>query len=431
MTYAGFPHRVCIMCPAVYKPTSGAQKYCAECRPKAMRDVANRWRREQRAAKPRPRKSWLITCADCSLVVEAPSPRRERCDDCRASRRQAIAKQYNRNRSKEASRPPLLITCSNCGETVEAKRRTRTLCDDCAALRRRERAAAHYRANRVLGPYTMKCQECDGTWESSRTVGRFCPSCRSDRAKKQRKAYSERPDVVAKQRALAKERRYSRRHELATKYGLDIADYDAMVAIREGRCDICSVIPERSLCVDHDHATGMIRGLLCVKCNTALGLFRDNPVAIDASITYLLDFFENTLTQARREHGNSIAPRSDTGDSKQTVRSPDGSTGGVQVSTLGSPVDAARRHKLKKYGLSEAQYASMARASGNRCRICADDFTGTGKNLCVDHDHGSGLVRGLLCHHCNAGLGGFGEDVETLRAAARYLRLDRTPPWKP
>lgn len=71
------------------------------------------------------------------------------------------------------------------------------------------------------------------------------------------------------------------------KYGLEPEEYDAMVAARVGRCDICGEQPDGALCVDHDHGTGQVRGLLCQDCNKGLGCFRDNPVFIERANDYL------------------------------------------------------------------------------------------------------------------------------------------------
>ena len=60
--------------------------------------------------------------------------------------------------------------------------------------------------------------------------------------------------------------------------------------LHNGLCDIChqpEVAPNKSLAVDHDHATGEIRGLLCNLCNTGLGLMKDSTVIINSAIDYL------------------------------------------------------------------------------------------------------------------------------------------------
>lgn len=50
-------------------------------------------------------------------------------------------------------------------------------------------------------------------------------------------------------------------------------------------CMICESV-ER-LCIDHDHTTGEVRGILCSKCNTGLGFFRDNPQLLHKASSYL------------------------------------------------------------------------------------------------------------------------------------------------
>jgi len=69
------------------------------------------------------------------------------------------------------------------------------------------------------------------------------------------------------------------------------------------------------------------------------------------------------------------------------------------------------------YGLTREAFDAMVDAQGGRCRIC-----GRNADLVVDHEHGSMLVRGLLCGTCNSALGLFGDDPVVIEAAARYLR---------
>jgi hypothetical protein len=84
----------------------------------------------------------------------------------------------------------------------------------------------------------------------------------------------------------------------------------------------------------------------------------------------------------------------------------------------------AQRYNLKKYGLSVEQYTEMVKKQEGLCWICGSNTshrTGTRYKLFVDHDHKTGKVRGLLCHHCNAGLGHFEDKKELLEKAIRYL----------
>lgn len=66
------------------------------------------------------------------------------------------------------------------------------------------------------------------------------------------------------------------RRALLRHHGLTEVDYERMVQERDSRCDLCFEIVEK-LCVDHDHKTLVIRGLLCMRCNLGLGFFRDRP----------------------------------------------------------------------------------------------------------------------------------------------------------
>jgi hypothetical protein len=80
-----------------------------------------------------------------------------------------------------------------------------------------------------------------------------------------------------------------------------------------------------------------------------------------------------------------------------------------------------RGHQIKTaYGLLPEQYQALVDKQDGLCAICRGPST-DGRALHIDHNHETGAVRGLLCFECNSGLGKFGDDLETLRAALRYL----------
>ena len=72
----------------------------------------------------------------------------------------------------------------------------------------------------------------------------------------------------------------------AQSHGLSLQDYRAMRERQKNVCGICKT-PGKPLCVDHCHATGKVRGLLCRDCNLGLGNYKDNPVFTRAATAYL------------------------------------------------------------------------------------------------------------------------------------------------
>ncbi len=86
----------------------------------------------------------------------------------------------------------------------------------------------------------------------------------------------------------------------------------------------------------------------------------------------------------------------------------------------------SRREKLKRqYGITPEQYQAMLTAQGGGCGICGVTGTESSRALCVDHDHATAKVRGLLCSDCNVALGRFKDNVASLLAAERYLQFHK------
>jgi len=95
----------------------------------------------------------------------------------------------------------------------------------------------------------------------------------------------------AEYRAANKERiaAQGRKSRLLVNYGITVEEYDTMYQRQDGKCMICGKSPENTLCVDHCHTTGKVRGLLCGTCNRGIGLLQDDPKLCLAAAKYLKD----------------------------------------------------------------------------------------------------------------------------------------------
>lgn len=89
----------------------------------------------------------------------------------------------------------------------------------------------------------------------------------------------------------------------------------------------------------------------------------------------------------------------------------------------------SRRNAIlkNKYNINIEIYNEMLKNQGYKCCICGGreekkSSSGGICNLHIDHDHKTGKVRGLLCHKCNAGIGMFRENIETMEKAIKYLK---------
>lgn len=91
-------------------------------------------------------------------------------------------------------------------------------------------------------------------------------------------------------------RRNRHSYTLRDKFGMTLADYDKMHEAQQGLCAICHK-PEtkvsgtrgtvKRLSLDHNHATGKARGLLCMRCNTAIAMFDEDAYRFGSAVRYL------------------------------------------------------------------------------------------------------------------------------------------------
>lgn len=97
----------------------------------------------------------------------------------------------------------------------------------------------------------------------------------------------------------------------------------------------------------------------------------------------------------------------------------------------GTPYNRKSYYK-SEYGITLEQYNKMALDQNNVCAICGNPETmkhqnGKIRNLAVDHCHLTGKVRGLLCSAHNRGIGYFGDNIELLKKAIKYLETKKYP----
>jgi len=138
-----------------------------------------------------------------------------------------------------------------------------------------------------------KCNVNKPDNEYSMQRGRLRTTCKECRRIESKEWYSQN---IEKKRELSRAYRHIKKdQDLRKQYGISLEQYNQMLEEQKGACKICSVPSEqlsRALCVDHCHATGKIRGLLCDTCNRSLGLLKDNVSVLRAAVKYLEDHIE-------------------------------------------------------------------------------------------------------------------------------------------
>jgi hypothetical protein len=99
-------------------------------------------------------------------------------------------------------------------------------------------------------------------------INTYCKPCHNSRTRRSK-------DAVGGERT----------YHLRRRYGITASQADAMLADQGGLCGLCRSAPAAH--VDHDHATGAVRDLLCFNCNGGLGQFKDDPALLRAAARYV------------------------------------------------------------------------------------------------------------------------------------------------
>jgi hypothetical protein len=118
----------------------------------------------------------------------------------------------------------------------------------------------------------------------------YCKECRSAYMKQPRQQERMRDYYRVKVAGTEQRQEVVRRGHFRRRYGITIEQYDQLLEAQGGGCALCGVKENpdgRRLCVDHDHETGAIRGLLCRLCNTALHKFETRSASAERLVEYL------------------------------------------------------------------------------------------------------------------------------------------------
>ena len=140
----------------------------------------------------------------------------------------------------------------------------------------------------------LKCKICKKI--KSETLFYVCKTNKSGRQGECKKCWKRRV-LKYHYENVKPNKEITQKRALAYKHGITVKQYDDMYSEQNGVCAICGKeettkfkgITVQRLSVDHCHKTGIIRGLLCRKCNTAIAIFDDDIDIFASAISYLIN----------------------------------------------------------------------------------------------------------------------------------------------
>jgi hypothetical protein len=280
-------------------------------------------------------------------------------------------------------------------------------CRDCFSLRNYESKRRRLeRQGKECGPYQRRRVVPQGM--------KYCPHCQEtkpleefgrNRAASSGRAYYCKPCHNTAMAEIKRRKHGSQRNYLLKlRYRITAEEVEERRRAQGGICVIC--LRREASHVDHNHMTGLFRGLLCFPCNGGLGQFRDIPDDMREAARYLEGTGYHSATMLVDFGVVTIRGRA-----RHLV-----DARGRRLKRVGTKRDD---RLWVRYGISEAQYQEVLHAQRGWCAIC-----GAEKAAHVDHDHLTGVFRGILCGGCNTGMGQLGDDPVSLRRAADYVLGD-------
>ena len=185
-------------------------------------------------------------------------------------------------------------SCSSCRNNFEAKTNGKYCSKECYSKAHPydpERQSRNYKRSRenaktngriiLTGPGKRNCAQCGVEFLKQKNSSKYC----SDECKKKTRSEKLRTRL-SDPGFKEKFQTWHKFYRLQKGYGLSREDYENMLSSQGGVCAIC-MEHEKQLCVDHDHSTQKVRGLLCHDCNRAIGLLRESEANMNRAIAYL------------------------------------------------------------------------------------------------------------------------------------------------
>ena len=233
----------------------------------------------------------------------------KKCQDCKKEK--PLEEFFDKRKGKDSK-------CKECRLAYNRERYAKTIalhtkrytytdvevkvCKRCGIEKPVSEFNRHHAKTSGASKYRGECKVCQRLWrqenkEKFKEPSRLYRIKNAEKIKERKREYLSNPENLEKSRKYAREYHRNnpeRQHErLCKKYGITAQQYDEMLENQNYGCAICGIKKNGrriNFVIDHDHATGKVRGLLCYQCNVGLGHFKDNPILLRKAADYLETF---------------------------------------------------------------------------------------------------------------------------------------------
>lgn len=168
-----------------------------------------------------------------------------------------------------------------------------TICVDCSRPNANKKKRFRQEENERVKNGIKTCSKCEKIKSLDQFqrankkrygLAAFCADCNSVERKEYYKNNINKEKVLQKKWNESNPDKIYAAH-LKARYGLKWDEYNKLLSQHNNKCATCN--SDKKLCVDHNHMTGKVRGILCSFCNMALGFAKDDPRILQNLINYL------------------------------------------------------------------------------------------------------------------------------------------------